>query len=87
MSAAQLDEAIYELRHIAAKVPWVWKRTLRTLWRTRSLSSTIFIHGINKGWKRMAKIQAPADAERFKLIPQESSRTGRIRQAFALANC
>jgi len=85
MSAAQLDEAIYELRHIAANVPWVWKRTLRTLWRTRSLTSALFIHGMNKGWKRLAKLQAPVDAERFHLRPQESVRTGRIRQAFALA--
>ena len=86
MSAAQLDEAIYELRHIAAKVPWVWKRTLRTFWRTRSLSSALFIHGMNKGWKRLAKAQAPVDAQRFHLTPQESPRTGRIRRAFALAS-
>ena len=87
MSAAQLDESIYELRHIAANVPWVWKRTLRTLWRTRSLTSTLFVHGMNKGWKRLAKIQAPVDAQRFRLTPKESPRTTRIRQAFALANC
>jgi radical SAM superfamily enzyme YgiQ (UPF0313 family) len=87
LSAAQLDEAIYELRHIAAKVPWVWRRTLRTFWRTRSLSSALFIHGMNKGWKRLAKTQAPRDAERFRLTPTESLRTSRIRQAFAMANC
>ena len=80
MSAVQLDETIYELRHIAAKVPWVWKRSLRTLWRTRSLTSTLFVHGMNKGWKRLAKIQAPLDAQRFHLTPTESTRTTRIRQ-------
>jgi len=84
MSAEQLDEAIYELRHIAANVPWVWKRTLRTLLRTRSLTAALFIHGMNKGWKRLAKIQAPRDAERYRLAPAESLRTSRIRQAFAL---
>ena len=87
MSAVQLDETVYELRHIAAKVPWVWKRSLRTLWRTRSLTSTLFVHGMNKGWKRLAKIQAPLDAQRFCLTPKESIRTTRIRQAFALADC
>ena len=87
MSAQQLDETIYELRHIAAKVPWVWRRTLRTLLRTRSLSSALFIHGMNKGWKRIAKIQAPIDARRFQLTPHESTRTSRIRQAFSMANC
>ncbi|MHC4610363.1 MAG: B12-binding domain-containing radical SAM protein [Planctomycetota bacterium] len=85
MSAAQLDEAIYELRHVAANVPWVWKRTLRTLLRTRSLSTAVFIHGMNKGWKRLATMQAPVDAQRFKLTPRESSRTERLRRAFAMA--
>jgi len=85
MSAAQLDEAIYELRHVAAKVPWVWKRTLRTLWRTRSLTSALFIHGMNKGFKRLATMQAPVDAQRFQLTPTESPRTERIRRAFAMA--
>ncbi len=87
MTAVQLDQTIYELRHIAATVPWVWRRTLRTLWRTRSLTATLFVHGMNKGWKRLAKIQAPRDAERFDLAPQESRRTSRIRQAFAMADC
>ena len=85
MTAPQLDEAIYELRHVAANVPWVWKRTLRTLWRTRSLSSAIFIHGMNRGWKKLATIQAPRDRQRFHLVPTENPRTDRIRQAFALA--
>ncbi len=85
LSAHQLDEAIYELRHIAANVPWVWKRTLRTLIRTRSLTSALFIHGMNKGWKRLAKTQAPRDEARFRLIPKESHRTSRIRQAFSMA--
>jgi radical SAM superfamily enzyme YgiQ (UPF0313 family) len=83
MSAQQLDEVIYELRHTAATVPWVWRRTLRTLWRTRSLTTTLFIHGMNKGWKRMAKIQAPTDRERFGFVPQVSARLAKLRAAFA----
>ncbi|MCP4246157.1 MAG: B12-binding domain-containing radical SAM protein [bacterium] len=85
MSAAQLDEAIFELRHVAAKVPWVWRRTLRTLWRTRSLTSALFIHGMNKGFKRLAAAQEPVDAERFQLTPHAGPRTERIRRAFAMA--
>jgi len=85
MSAAQLDQASYELRYIAANVPWVWKRTLRTLLRTRSLTAALFIHGMNKGWKRLATLQAPVDAKRFRLTPRENSRTERIRQAFAMS--
>lgn len=86
MSAPELDEAIYELRHIAATMPWVWKRTFRTFLRTRSVTAAAFIHGINAGWKRLAKIQAPRDAKRFKLVPHESERTQRIRRAFRMGN-
>lgn len=83
ITAQRLDEMIYELRHTAATVPWVWRRTLRTLWRTRSLTSALFIHGMNKGWKRMAQIQAPKDRERFGYIPAASERVAKIRAAFA----
>ncbi len=84
MSATQLDEAIYELRRLAAEEPWVWKRTLRTLWRTRSLTAALFIHGMNLGWKRMARFQAPRDEERFGAHLVESVRTAIIRRAFGL---
>ena len=84
MSATQLDESIYELRNIAAKMPWVWRRTLRTLWRTKSLTTSIFVHGMNKGFKRMAIIQVPVDAQRYQLVAQESPRTKLIRRAFSM---
>jgi radical SAM superfamily enzyme YgiQ (UPF0313 family) len=84
MTARRLDEMIYELRHLAARQRWVWKRTLRTFWRTRSLLTAAFIHGMNVGWKRMAKVQAPRDAERFGLHLVESLRSSRIREAFGL---
>ncbi len=85
VSAQQLDEAIYELRHTAATVPWVWRRTLRTLIRTRSLTSALFIHGMNKGWKRMARIQTRYDRMRFGGISEHATeRIVRLRQAFAL---
>ena len=67
----------------------MWKRTLRTLLRTRSLTSAIFIHGMNKGWKRMAKLQVPTDRERFGYMLNdngESDRMRRIRRAFKLFN-
>lgn len=69
MSARELDEAIYELRHAAAKENWVVKRALRTLIRTRSLTTAGFVLGMNKGWKRMARIQVPRDQERFGFTP------------------
>jgi radical SAM superfamily enzyme YgiQ (UPF0313 family) len=84
MTPRQLDESIYELRYLAAKMSWVWKRTLKTLFKTRSLTSSLFIHGMNTGWKRMAKIQAPEDSRRFGFVPNGSLRMKRLRDAFAL---
>ncbi|MGQ9651334.1 MAG: hypothetical protein ACUVXJ_14590 [Phycisphaerae bacterium] len=85
MTARKLDEAIYELRHAAANTPWVWRRTLRTLLATRSLTSSLFIHGMNKGWKRMAKMQLPKDEERFGFIPHDNERTRKLRDAFTMS--
>ena len=85
VSARRLDEMICELRYAAATEPWVWKRTLKTLWRTRSLSTAIFVHGMNKGWVRMARIQARRDVERFGR-PGPGARIDKIRRAFRFAS-
>jgi radical SAM superfamily enzyme YgiQ (UPF0313 family) len=85
MTPQELDEAIYELRYEAAKASWVWLRTLRTLWMTRSLTSAAFIHGMNTGWKRLAKMQLPRDEERFGFKQRRNARTQKIRDAFTLS--
>jgi len=82
MSAERLDECIYELRHLAGREPWVWKRTLRSLIKTRSLTTAIFVHGMNAGFKRMASVQAPRDEERFGLRLRRNSRTEQLCEAF-----
>lgn len=84
MSARELDEAIYELRHAAARENWVWKRAIRTFLRTRSLTTALFVQGMNAGWKRMARIQAPRDAQRFGFSPMQSPRMSKIRDAFRM---
>ncbi len=84
MTPRELDEAIYELRHAAARENWVWKRAVRTLLRTRSLTTALFVHGMNQGWKRMAKIQAPHDARRFGFTPHYSPRLAKIIDAFRM---
>lgn len=84
MTACELDEAIYELRYAAAKQSWVFKRTLRTLLRTRSLTTALFVHGMNKGWKRLAKIQAPHDGRRFGSSPKPSPRLEKIIDSFRM---
>ncbi len=86
MTPEELDEAVFELRHAAATEPWVWKRTLHTLLRTRSLTTSIFIHGMNRGWKRMARIQAPQDAKKYAHLLNGNSasavRMAKLRKAF-----
>ncbi len=84
MSARELDEAIYELRYAAAKTNWVWKRALRTLLRTRSLTTALFVLGMNRGWKRMARIQAPHDERRFGFTPRMSPRMKKVLAAFQM---
>lgn len=84
MTAQQLDEAIYELRHAAATRNWVWKRAIRTLLRTHSISTALFVQGMNAGWKRMARIQAPHDAERYGFAPRPSERLQKIVQSFRM---
>lgn len=85
MSPRELDEAIFELRHAAARENWVWKRAFRTLMRTRSLTTALFVHGMNKGWKRMAKIQAPHDAQRFGFAPAATTpRMAKVLESFRM---
>ncbi|MFA6133903.1 MAG: radical SAM protein [Phycisphaerae bacterium] len=82
MTARRLDETICEIRLAAATEDWVWKRTLKSLWRTKSLTTALFVHGMNKGWAQMAKIQAPRDVAKFGQ-PVPSARTEKIHRSFA----
>ncbi len=84
MTADELDEAMYKLRCAAAAEKWVWKRTLRTFLATRSLTSALFIHGINKGWKRMAKKQISEDCHRYGKVFGRHELDLRLRQAFTM---
>ena len=84
MTPRELDEAIYELRHAAAKQNWVVKRALRSLVRTRSLTTALFVLGMNRGWKRMAKIQAPHDERRYGFTPPHTPRFRKILDSFRM---
>lgn len=84
MTAQELDESIFELRHAAANEPWVLKRAVRTFVRTRSISTALFVLGMNRGWKRMARVQAPLDGERFGNVPQASARFDKILSSFRM---
>lgn len=84
MTSRELDEAIYELRHAAAKQNWVLKRALRSLVRTRSLTTALFVLGMNRGWKRMAKIQAPHDQRRYGFTPPHTPRFRKVLESFRM---
>jgi hypothetical protein len=51
---------------------------------TRSLTTAIFIHGINKGWKRLAKKQVAEDCGRFGKVYALHELDVRLRQAFTM---
>ena len=84
MTAQALDEAMYKFRCGAAAERWVWKRTLRTLWSTRSLTTAIFVHGMNSGFKRLAKQRVAEDCQRFGKIYGRHELDPRLRQAFSM---
>lgn len=84
MTGRELDEAICELRYGAATQPWVWKRAIRTFLRTRSITTAGFVYGMNLGWKRMAKIQAPKDASILGFKPQNTPRMRQVLDAFKM---
>jgi len=82
MSAQRLDETMYELRRAAAELPWVWKRTLKTLWRTRSLTTTLFVNGMNRAWVGLAKGLKIRDQERFAHLTRDNPRMDLIKRSF-----
>jgi hypothetical protein len=84
VSARRLDEMVHEVRMAAAGRSWVWKRTLRTLWMTRSVTTAAFVHGMNAGWARMARLQVAGDAGQFVGVAPSAERAKKIRRAFAL---
>ncbi|MCK4275908.1 MAG: B12-binding domain-containing radical SAM protein [Phycisphaerae bacterium] len=83
MTAQRLDETIYELRKAAAEEPWVWKRTVKTFLRTRSISTALFVHGTNRGWARLARGFLKRDVRRFAHVRTEAQRARTLRQGFA----
>ena len=84
MSAQQLDQTIYELRQGAATENWVWKRTLKTLWRTRSLSTAVFVHSMNSQFAGLARSLTSRDSQRFTSPTPLCPRMAKIRRSMAL---
>ncbi|GAG28727.1 unnamed protein product, partial [marine sediment metagenome] len=66
MTAQELDDEVFLLRRGAVEQRWVLRRTLKTLLRTRSLSTAWFVHGMNNGFRRMARSLVQWDGSQFK---------------------
>lgn len=65
MTPQQLDEAMFLFRRGAIERRWLLKRTIKSLFKTRSLTTALFVHGMNKGFLNLAKIQVAHDAPKF----------------------
>ncbi len=65
MTAQELDEAMFLFRRGAVERRWVLKRTIKALFRNRSLTTALFVHGMNKGFLEMGRAQVAMDAPRF----------------------
>lgn len=83
MTAEELDRSIYELRAVSVTEPWVWKRTLKTIWKTRSLTTGMFVYGVSTRRASLAQAHLPRDQERFGPLV-ENDRTRKLRRAFKL---
>ncbi len=65
MTAQELDESMFQFRRGALARRWVLKRTIKSLFKTRSLTTALFVHGMNKGFYELAKLQVPHDTPKF----------------------
>lgn len=65
MTAREMDEAMFLFRRGAVERHWILKRTIKSLIKTRSISTALFVHGMNKGFLELAQAQVPHDAKLF----------------------
>ncbi len=84
VTARRLDEVMYTLRRAAAEKRWAWKRGLKSLLRTRSLSTWLFVYGMSRGWAKMAKGQVARDCDRFVGVQADPAHAEKFRLAYAL---
>ena len=84
VTARRLDEMMFGLRTAAAEKPWPLKRALRSFWRTKSLSTSLFVYGMNRGWAHMARGQVARDCKRFTGVQIDPVHEEKYRLAYGL---
>ena len=86
MTARQLDETMYEIRQLARTPGWAWKRCLRSLLRTKSITTALFVLGMNLAWVKLAKGLCDFDSEKFKGYQTPPHRLEVLKKCFTLTN-
>jgi hypothetical protein len=86
MTARQLDETMYEIRQLARSSGWAWKRGLRSLFRTKSITTALFVLGMNLAWVKLAKALCDFDKEKFKGYQTPPHRLEVLKKCFTLTN-
>lgn len=84
MDAETLDRTMYEIRRLATKRGWVFKRTLRTLWQTRSLTTALFVHGMNWAWSNLARACKDRDRTEYAGWHPPPERAEQLKHAFSM---
>lgn len=82
MTARQLDETMYEIRQLARHQGWAWKRAWKSLFLTRSLTTALFVLGMNLAWVKLAKALCDFDREKFKGYQTSEKRLEVLKKCF-----
>ena len=84
MTPENLNESIYEIRRAAKSKWWVFKRTLKTFWATKSITTALFVHGMNWAWSKLAKGLYQRDKEKFSYLKTPKKRQDTLDQSLKL---
>lgn len=84
MTYKNLDESIFELRKAAKSKMWVIKRTLKTFWLTKSITTALFVHGMNWAWSNLAKGLYQRDEKKFSYLETPPARWAVLKQSLKL---
>lgn len=82
MTPRELDECMYEIRRLATSRKWVWKRTWATFKRTKSIMTTLFVHGMNSAWRKLALCLHERDEHMFADVKTPKERMDILKKAY-----
>ncbi|HMF17669.1 MAG TPA: radical SAM protein [Gemmataceae bacterium] len=72
MTRYELDHALYQVRSLGLRGRnSVFRKMLRTFWRTKSIETALCARGINSNYRRIIRYFVKRDRERFSVAPQD----------------